>query len=99
VSAPIERIPVFVRAGSIVPTGADIPSTATHQAIRELRVYPGKDGEFALYDDDGVSYDYEHGKGRTTLLRWHDAAGALTASGDDKALVTAAPGLVRVMGH
>ena len=59
VSAPIDRIPVFVRAGSIVPLGADVQSTATPQAIASFRVYAGRDGDFTLYDDDGVSYDYE----------------------------------------
>jgi alpha-D-xyloside xylohydrolase len=98
-AAPIDRIPVFVRAGSILPIGADIQSTATHQAIRELRVYPGKDGVFALYDDDGVSYDYEKGKGGVTTLTWHDATGVLSASGEDKALVAAAPKLVRIVGR
>jgi len=100
VAAPIERIPVFVRAGSIIPLGADIPSTATRQAIAVIRVYPGKDGDFALYDDDGVSYDYENSKGTvTTSLHWNDAAGTLTATGADKAMVKAAPGLVKVAGR
>jgi alpha-D-xyloside xylohydrolase len=63
VAAPIDQIPVFVKAGSIVPVGADIQSTATKQAIAAIHVYPGKDGDFALYDDDGASYDYEKGKG------------------------------------
>jgi alpha-D-xyloside xylohydrolase len=99
VAAPIDQIPVFVRAGSIVPMGADIPSTATKQAIAAIRVYPGKDGDFALYDDDGVSYDYETGKGAvTTNLHWNDAAGTLTATGGDKNLARAAPGLVKIAG-
>ena len=55
--------------------------------------YPGKDGEFNLYDDDGASYDYEKGKGATTTtLRWNDATQSLSAS--DKALVK----LVKVIG-
>jgi alpha-D-xyloside xylohydrolase len=100
VAAPIERIPVFVRAGSVVPMGADIASTATPQAIAAIRVYPGKDGDFALYDDDGVSYDYESGKGAmTTNLHWNDAAGTLTASGGDRNLARAAPGLVKIAGR
>ncbi|GLQ90552.1 glycoside hydrolase family 31 protein [Dyella flagellata] len=87
VSAPIDQIPVFVRAGAIVPLGTDIPSTASKQSIAEIRVYPGKDGEFALYDDDGKSYDYEQGKGATTThLHWNDTAGVLSATGGDKAL-------------
>jgi alpha-D-xyloside xylohydrolase len=100
VAAPIERIPVFVRAGSIVPLGADVPSTATRQAIAVIRIYPGKDGDFALYDDDGVSYDYESVTGTmTTKLHWNDAAGALTATGNDKDLARAAPGLVQIAGR
>lgn len=54
---------------------------------------------FALYDDDGVSYDYEKGKGGVTTLTWHDATGVLSASGEDKALVAAAPKLVRIVGR
>ncbi len=96
VAAPIDQMPVFVRAGSIVPMGADILSTATKQAIAEIKVYPGKDGEFALYDDDGVSYDYEKGKGTTAKLRWSESTGKLSVSGGDKAL--SQPSLLKVVG-
>jgi alpha-D-xyloside xylohydrolase len=99
VVAPIEQIPLFVRAGSIVPLGKVVQSTASPQPIEEIRVYPGQDGEFALYDDDGKTYDYEKGQSTTTRLKWNDAAGALTASGGDAGLVRAAPKLVRVMGR
>nr|WP_314545582.1 glycoside hydrolase family 31 protein [uncultured Massilia sp.] len=78
--APIDRIPVFVKAGSVIPMGADVQSTRGKQAIAQVLVYPGKDGEFSLYDDDGVSYDYEKGKSTVTKLRWDDASGKL--SGD-----------------
>lgn len=98
VAAPIDQIPVFVKAGSIVPIGADIQSTATKQAIAEIQVYPGKDGEFSLYDDDGVSYDYEKGKSTTTRLRWSEGGGKLTASGSDGGLARSLPGLVKVIG-
>jgi alpha-D-xyloside xylohydrolase len=97
VAAPIEQIPVFVRAGSIVPMGAEVQSTAVKQAIAEIRVYPGKDGGFALYDDDGVSYDYEKGKGTLARLQWNDGAARLTVSGDGE-LSRRAPGIIRVMG-
>jgi len=82
VAAPIDIIPLFVRAGSIIPLGIDIQNTSTAQSLKEIRVYPGKAAEFILYDDDGVSYDYEKGKGRTTHLRWDDEGGKLTAEGD-----------------
>jgi len=77
-----EDIPLFVRAGSIIPMGINIQNTTTAQSLKEIRVYPGKAVEFTLYDDDGVSYDYEKGKGRTTHLRWDDKEGQLTAEGD-----------------
>jgi alpha-D-xyloside xylohydrolase len=99
VAAPIEQIPVFVKAGSIVPIGADVQSTATQQPIVQIMVYPGKNAEFTLYDDDGISYDYEKGKGSATRLQWNDADGKLTASGADKGLAKSAPGLVKVIGR
>jgi alpha-D-xyloside xylohydrolase len=86
VAAPIDRIPVFVRAGSILPLGAVVPSTATPQAIERIKVYPGRDADFELYDDDGISYSYERGGGRVTHLHWDDAAHRLTTSGSDRIL-------------
>jgi alpha-D-xyloside xylohydrolase len=92
-AAPIDKIPLFVRAGSIVPMGVQVPSTATRQALESIRVYPGRSTSFTLYDDDGVSNAYRKG-GASTVLRWDDASGRLTASGklpggqDAAALVT-----------
>jgi alpha-D-xyloside xylohydrolase len=96
VAAPIDTIPLFVRAGSIVPLGAPIQSTATPQALSEVRVYPGRDVEFTLYDDDGVSYDYENGKGRSTRLRWDEKKQALSAIGDRATMASAKAVLVVV---
>jgi len=79
-AAPIDRIPLFVRAGSIVPIGAQIPNTGTRQPLKSLRVYPGRDTTFTLYDDDGVTNAYRKG-GDGTLLRWDDASGRLSAAG------------------
>ena len=98
VDAPIDRIPVFVRAGSILPLGAVVPSTATPQAIERIKVYPGRDADFDLYDDDGVSYGYQHGGGRVTHLHWDDAAHRLTASGSDKILRRPVKALLEVVG-
>ena len=81
VAAPIGIIPLFVAAGSIVPTGSDIQNTSTAQTLKEIRVYPGRGSEFMLYDDDGVTYDYEKGQGRLTRLHWDDERGQLTAKG------------------
>jgi alpha-D-xyloside xylohydrolase len=80
VPAPIDTIPLFVRAGSIIPMGAQIPSTATPQKLASIRVYPGKDADFVLYDDDGATYQYEHGAGKSVHLHWDDKQQKLSAS-------------------
>lgn len=81
VAAPIDRIPLFVRAGSIVPMGAAVESTHEKQAIATVRVYPGADGHFTLFSDDGTTYAYEKGAGSITHLQWNDATGKLTQTG------------------
>lgn len=83
VAAPIDTIPLFVRAGSIVPLGEPVLSTAQHQAIASVRVYPGADGQFVLYSDDGTTYAYEKGKYAITTLRWDERTHQLTHSGAD----------------
>jgi alpha-D-xyloside xylohydrolase len=87
-----------VRAGSIVPLGSDVQSTASKQSITEIRVYPGRDADFALYDDDGTSYGYQKGQGTTTALHWDNASHSLRASGGDAAFGRKVAGLARVMG-
>ena len=80
-AAPIETIPVFVRAGAILPLGAPVQSTHETQAIAKVRVYPGADGDFTLFSDDGTSYAYEQGAGSITHLHWSDTARKLTHEG------------------
>jgi alpha-D-xyloside xylohydrolase len=82
VGAPIDVIPLFVAAGSIIPMGGSIPNTSTPQPLTQIRVYPGRAAEFTLYDDDGETYAYEKGKGRLTRLRWDDERRQLTTQGD-----------------
>ena len=81
VAAPIDTIPLFVRAGSIVPLGAPVESTHQTQAIDRVRVYPGADASFTLFSDDGTTYAYEKGAGSITHLHWDDAAGKFTHEG------------------
>ncbi len=83
VSAPIDTLPLFVRAGSIIPMGSTIMSTAQPQKITKIRVYPGASGDFTLFDDDGVSYGYEQGKDRVSHLHWDNATGTLSHTGAD----------------
>ena len=79
--APIDTLPLFVRAGSIVPMGSVVENTKERQTIATVRVYPGADGEFALYQDDGTTYGYEKGDFRLTRLRWDDQARRLSHEG------------------
>ena len=72
--APIDKIPLFVKAGSIIPFGAEKQHTAdnTNDSI-ELRVYTGADATFRLYEDDGVSYNYEKEQSSTVEINWNEA--------------------------
>jgi len=81
VAAPIDRLPLFVRAGSIVPMGEPILSTKEPQKLARVRVYAGADAGFTLYNDDGVTYAYEHGASRITRLHWDEAAHRLSHEG------------------
>ncbi len=76
VDAPYERIPLYVRAGSIIPMGPDMEWT-DEKPLEEitLMVYPGADSDFTIYEDDGLTYGYERGEYAVTRIHWDDAAG------------------------
>lgn len=75
---PLERVPLDVRAGAILPLGPDLQWTGEKPADPlELRIYPGADGHFALYEDAGEGYAYEHGAFTIIPFEWDDAAGVL----------------------
>ena len=80
-AAPIDTIPLFVRAGSILPLGTPVESGEQKQGIASVRVYPGANGDFALYQDDGTTYTYEKTGGQLTKMHWDDAAHKLTHTG------------------
>ena len=79
--APIDVLPLFVRVGSIVPLGSEVQSGQQPQTIASVRVYPGADGRFRLFQDDGKTYAYEKGGGYITKLIWDDAAHQLKHEG------------------
>lgn len=81
VSAPIDTLPLFVRAGSIVPVGSVVLSTHEQQSIEKIRIYPGTDSTFTLFSDDGSTYAYEKGAGSVTNLVWNDSTQQLTHTG------------------
>lgn len=71
---PIDIIPLYVRAGSIVPFGPKVQySTEKKWNNLEIRIYPGADGEFVLYEDENDNYNYEKGVYSTIKFTWDDA--------------------------
>jgi alpha-glucosidase (family GH31 glycosyl hydrolase) len=98
VDAPIDRIPLFVRAGSIVPMGAAVESTHEAQAIEKVMVYPGADASFTLFNDDGKTYAYEQGSGRITELKWNESTRRLTQEGSP-AWTGSDSGVVEIVGR
>jgi alpha-D-xyloside xylohydrolase len=77
--AELGTIPLFIQAGSILPLGPAIQYADERSSEpMELRVYPGADGRFELYDDEGDGYGYQTGKFATIELRWNDATHELT---------------------
>ncbi|MEP7050038.1 MAG: TIM-barrel domain-containing protein [Pseudomonadota bacterium] len=78
-AAAFDSLPVHVRAGSIIPFGPDLQYTGEKPADPiTLYVYTGADGAFTLYEDQGLTYDYEKGAFSTIALRWNDATHTLS---------------------
>ena len=79
VDAPYERMPVFVREGSIVPFGPEMEWCDEKPAeLINLYVYTGADASFQLYEDEGTNYNYEKGKYATIDIKYDDASKTLT---------------------
>ena len=74
-----DRVPMFVRAGSILPLSPEMQYVGEKAWDNlELRVYPGADGRFVLYEDEGDNYNYEKGAYSTITLQWNDKKHTLT---------------------
>ena len=74
VDAPYDRIPVYVREGSIIPFGPEIQYADEKPAeLINLYIYGGKNASFQLYEDEGVNYNYEKGKYATIDIRYDEA--------------------------
>ena len=76
--APLDRIPILVKSGSILPMGPPAESSVAKSDPIDLRVYTGADANFTLYEDEGDNYDYEHGAYSTIPLHWDDKREELT---------------------
>lgn len=79
VDAPYERIPLYIRAGAIIPFGEDMQYTDEKPAEQiKLYVYKGADGQFTLYEDEGTNYQYEQGNYAMIPFEYKEADGTLT---------------------
>ena len=76
--APLDKMPIYVRAGSIVPYGPRAESASAKPDPIELRIYAGSNADFALYEDEGDNYDYEHGAYSLIPLHWDNKTETLT---------------------
>lgn len=77
--APLDVLPLYVRAGSIVPMGPVVQyATEAPDAPYEIRIYPGANARFTIYEDDNETYAYERGRRATYDLVWNDKARTLT---------------------
>ncbi len=73
IDAPLAKIPLLVKAGSIIPLGPVEQYVGQNRSgDLELRVYPGADADFTLYEDEGVNYGYESGAYSTIAFHWND---------------------------
>ncbi|MGP0584058.1 glycoside hydrolase family 31 protein [Paenibacillus timonensis] len=80
--ADLETLPLFVRAGSIVPVGPDVQYADEQTgAVLHLKVYPGKDTVFTLYEDEGDTYHYENGAYSMIEMSWNETDRMLTIGG------------------
>src|SRR4029453_11068472 len=72
-AAPLDLLPLFVRAGSIIPMGPVVQHCGEALDARlEVRVFDGADASFTLYEDENDNYNYERGEYRMTRLAWDD---------------------------
>ena len=70
--APLDQIPVFVKQGSILVLGPVIQSTAEPENPMDIRIYPGRDASFQLYEDAGSGYGYQHGEYSIIPMHWNN---------------------------
>jgi alpha-D-xyloside xylohydrolase len=76
--APLDRMPLFVRSGSILPLGPKIEYAGEDPGGPiELRIYRGADGRFDLYEDAGDGYEYEKGQHSVIPIRWDDRSSSI----------------------
>jgi alpha-D-xyloside xylohydrolase len=78
VTAPLSQIPLYVKAGSIVPMGPNIQYATQSIDPLEIRIYKGQNGSFSLYEDEGDTYNYETGQYSRIPFTWNESTQQLT---------------------
>jgi alpha-D-xyloside xylohydrolase len=90
---PIDIIPLYVKAGAILPFGPDVQfSTQKKWDKLEIRIYRGADGKFVLYEDENDNYNYEKGMYATIAFEWNDKNNTLTVGTAQRKIV---PGMLK----
>jgi len=75
--APVDILPLYVKAGSIIPFGPEVQFANEKVDPLTIRIYPGADASFTLYDDERDNYSYEEGAYSTVDMKWDDASQTL----------------------
>ena len=76
--APLQTMPLYVRSGSIIPLYTTIEKHVTTKTPLEIHIFDGEDGAFSLYEDDGMSMEYQHGSYSTIPFKWDNGKKTLT---------------------
>ena len=77
--APLDKIPLFIKAGTILPIGPQVQyAMQASEKSLQIHVYPGADGSFNFYEDEGDNYNYENGQSSKIVFNWNDTTKILT---------------------
>lgn len=102
-SSPLSSMPLYVKAGSIIPVGPDVQYAQEKPwDTLDIIVYPGVDAEFTLYEDEGDGYNYEKGICSTITFNWNDKAKKLTINkrrGSFPGMLTTRTFKIKVVGQ
>jgi alpha-D-xyloside xylohydrolase len=78
VEAPLDHLPLYARAGTVIPTTPGVTRASARVEWLDVRVFAGADGVFVLYEDEGDGHAYQEGTFATVPLSWSEADGTLT---------------------
>lgn len=91
VNAPLDKMPIFIKAGAILPMGPDLEYANQAVDPMEIRIYRGADGHFNLYEDEGDTYHYEQGQYSVIPFSYNDVSQQLTIGNRDGSFTSMLP--------